>query len=371
MKKKNIAAIILFLLLIITALGVYLRVSHNDSAKSKRPARVTNVTLGKLNHGSIMLTETLTGNILPVQQANIYSRVNGNIERIYVDIGSYVGKGTLLALIDTSIYTQNKKQAYAALLQARANLENTKLNYERNKSLNEQDLNAKQDVDNSKTAYDVANAQVQAALANYNNSATQLGYCRITAPFSGYITKRLLDAGAYVTSSPNSPGSTLFTLMDINRLKVSVYLPEKDIPLLDSVQDIQITADALPGKVFSGRVSKTGESVDLNTRTMEIEIEIENPKKILKPGMYATITIILDKKDNADILPNYVVLNDQDGDYVYVVGPDDIAAKKYVKTGISHNNNYEILSGLDDNDRIVFDGQTLIKNGSKVNIVTK
>ncbi len=349
-------------------IAVILRVKNDASAALSRPVITQVVKLGKAYYGDIARAESLTGDIMPMQQANIYSKVSGNIEKIYVDIGDRVSKEQLLALIDTTIYSQNTKQAHASFLQASANLENAKLNYSRNKSLFKQNLIAQQDLDNSKTAYDVALAQEEAANANYSNSLTQLSYCKVTAPFSGNITKRFLDPGAYVTSSTTSASSTLFTLMDVDNLKAIINLPEKDVPLIPQVTDVQVIADAIPGKIFKAKLKKISEAVDLSTRTMAIEIDIDNTGKLLKPGMFATINIILGKKSNVLILPNNVVLNDESGNYVFVFNPDSTVTQAYVQVGIQQNNLDEILSGVDTTNKIVFVGQTLIKNGSKVKI---
>ncbi len=367
-KKKKISYAIIAVILVVFLIAAVLRIKNNSAESSKRPAVTPVVRLGKAYIGDISRTESLTGDIMPIQQATIFSKVSGNIEKIYVDIGDRVGKNQLLALIDTTIYSQNAKQSHANYIQAVANLENAKLNYTRNKTLLAQNLISQQDLDNSKTAYDIALAQEEAMSANYSNALTQLSYCKITAPFPGNITKRFLDPGAYVTSSTTSASSTLFTLMDVDRLKAILNLPEKDVPLIPQVSDVQVIADALPGKIFKAQLKKISEAVDLSTRTMAIEIDIDNSGRLLKPGMFATINILLGKRSGVLLLPNYTVLNDQNGNYVFVVNPDSTVNQKYIQVGVQQNNLDEILSGVDTTDRIVFVGQTLIKNGSKVKI---
>ncbi len=335
------------------------------------PQRRTSVPVvipGKLLTGEIVKSESLTGDISPIQQANIFTKVNGNIEKIYADIGDAVNQNQVLALIDTTIYSQNLKQAKASYMQAYANLENSKLIFERNQKLLDQNLIAKQDLDNAKTSLDVASAQKEAAFAVYTNALTQLGYCKITAPFSGYITKRMFDPGTYVSASTNNQSSILFTLMNVNQLKSIVNIPEKDVPSLSSISSIEVTPDALPGKIFKANIKRISGAVDIDTRTMAVEIDIENPGKILKPGMFATINLILEKKENSNFLPNQVVLNDDEGDYVYLLNPDSTVTKKYVKIGIQQDNKFEILSGLTGNDKIVFVGQELIKDKMKVRV---
>ena len=362
-KKKNIVIGSIVLLLILL---IIVRFATNDPAKRSLPLPV--VIQGTLTRSEMINAETLTGDILPVQQATIYPKVNGNIEKIFVDIGDRVIKNQTLALIDTTIYSQNAKLAKANLIQAEANYENSRVIFDRNKKLLEQNLISKQDHDNAKTAMDIAVAQKEAANANYTNSVTQLGYCKITAPFTGSITKRFFDAGAYVTASSSSPGSNLFMLMDINNLKSMVNIPEKIVPLLKKVIDVNVQADALPGKIFKAKLKKISNAVDLATRTMAVEIDVDNGEKLLKPGMFATINLIFERKQNSLTLPNQVVLNDDNGNYIYVIKSDSTVSKKYVQVGIQYNNKDEILSGVNENEKIVFVGQNLIKDNAKVKI---
>ena len=370
MKRKNriIIIVTVITLLLILIVASIVRINRTSSEAAKKPTLAINISTGKAIVGEISEVESLTGNILSVQQAGIYSKVSGNIEKISSDIGDNVRIGQLLALIDTTIYSQNVKLALANYNQTKANLANTKLNFERNKSLLDQNLISKQDVDNSETAYNVALAQMEASYANYINSKTMLSYCRITAPFNGVITKRYFDAGVYVNSSANQSSSTLFILTDLDHLKAKIYVPEKDIKQLSDKIRFQVIADALTGKVFNAKLRKVSGAVDLSTRTMEVEIDIENSDRMLKPGMFIIVNLIVKQHENALILPNEVILNDQTGDFVFVVNKNHTVSKKMVKLGLTQNNRTEILSGINENDLIVFSGQNVLRDGSTVKV---
>jgi RND family efflux transporter MFP subunit len=129
-----------------------------------------------------------------------------------------------------------------------------------------------------------------------------------------------------------------------------------------------VTADAFPENKFSARISKISQSIDLATRTMAVEIEINNTGTLLKPGMFATVQFVTEKKLNANLIPNQVALADEKGDFVFVLNPDTTVSKRYIKIGIRMDDKLEILSGLTDTDQIVFIGQTLIKDKMKVKI---
>ena len=355
-------------ILVLLAIFVYLRLRANaaDAGKVLRPAPTVQVSDPRV--GSIERTISFTGDIDAIQEATIFPRVNGNIEEEYVNIGSYVTKGEILALIDTSVYSENVRQAKGIYLQARATLENDKLTYERNKSLLSQNLIAKQDLDNSEAAYKVALAQEQAAAATLKNTEIQLGYCRVQAPFTGYVTRRFFDPGTYVTSSTNSNSSTLFYLADLNRVKVLVNVLEEDIPLLPKVEDAQIKVDAYPNMTFHGKITRISQQLDLSTRTMPVEIDIDNPRALLKPGMFANVDLIFDKAENALVLPSQVILKDDSGTYVYTLDAGDVVHKNYVKIGVVHDNEDQILSGLTSDKQVVFMGYDMVHDGMKVRV---
>jgi membrane fusion protein, multidrug efflux system len=366
-KKKRILVFGILSIIILIILA-YFRIMDSLSESSRRPAVIPSVIVSKPVIGEISSTLSLTGDINPIQQANIYSRVSGNIQKIYCDIGEPVRQGKLLALIDTTIYSQNVRQALASLMQAEANLQNAKMNYERNRNLLTQNLIAKQDVDNSKTAYDIAVAQKESANAMYKNAMTQLNYCKITAPFSGIITKRYLDPGAYVSAGTSSPSSVLFILMDIEKVKVLANVPEKELPSLTKVEEVDIKTGAYPDKVFSGVIQRSSQSLDLATRTMLVEIDIENEEHLLKPGMFAEISLVLERKQNILTLPSNVLMSDDSGKYVFMLTHDTVALKKYVTIGLQDENSSEIISGLQESDKFVSVGQTMIKDKMKVRI---
>lgn len=252
-KKKKWIIIISFVFIFIFAFFVYYRISENIKASQKQTRAPQTVELIQSEREDITSELSFSGDILAVQQTNIYSRVTGNIQKIYVDIGDYVHTGKLLALIDQSTFVQSVKQTEGLLNQAKASLENNKVYFERLRVLYEKGLTSKGDLDNSETLVKVTEAQVQTAEANYNNARLQLGYCSISAPFSGYITKRFLDQGSLVSSGTSN---SIFILSNISKLKIMVSVLEKDIPLLENVKDVTVKTDAYPNEVFTGKFRK-------------------------------------------------------------------------------------------------------------------
>ncbi|MBI1804545.1 MAG: efflux RND transporter periplasmic adaptor subunit [Ignavibacteriae bacterium] len=325
------------------------RIMGNSSSSDTRRQNTPLVRVDQPRRETVITTLRFTGDILPIQQANIYSKVNGTLNRVYVDIGASVRQGQLLALIDTTELSQQVQQNAAKF-------QNARLNYERTKELAEQNLVAKQDLDN-------ADAAMKVARADYEAAKTRLSYARITAPFAGYITKRFLDEGANVTSN----NATLFTLMDIDQLKIMVSVLEKDISLVRLGESATIRVDAFPGNVFLGKVARFSQSVDLSTRTMAVEIDVPNQKPGIRltPGMFANITLIVREDKDAITVPTDALLKDDRSYYVYVID-STVAHRKDITVGVEQNGRTEVSSGLTGTERLVVAGQQLIRDGGQV-----
>ncbi|MDE3058331.1 MAG: efflux RND transporter periplasmic adaptor subunit [Bacteroidota bacterium] len=355
MKKTRTYLIIGIIALVLIILVVARFSSIGNSADARR----STVPIVKVEHAARENVEyklQFNGDVIAIQQANIFSKVSGNLERVLVDMGSRVRRNQLLAVIDpTELYQQVQQTA--------ATYANARIIYRRNEELLKQNLIAKQDRDN-------AEAAMKVALANYENAKTKLGYTRITAPFSGFITKRYLDPGALVTGN----NSTLFSLMDLSSVKVIVNVLEKDIPLISPGKKAIVAVDAFPGKNYDGTISRLSEAVDLSTRTMAVEIDIPNEDNSLKPGMFATVTLVVAQHPDAVTVPTYSLMKDNVGQFVFALSSkgspsDSNAAKKIrVKTGIEIGTRTEITSGLTGGETIITTGQQFLHDGSPVTV---
>jgi RND family efflux transporter MFP subunit len=364
-KKKIYIIVFIVVVLIVAASLIYYRVNENIKS-SQRPAPAPlSVEVSMPLRGDISSTLSFSGDILAIQQTNIYSRITGNIQKIYADIGDFVPGGKLLAVIDKSTLYQTVRQTEGLLNQAIANLDNNRVNYDRIQKLFEKGLTSQNELDNALTLVKVSEAQVESAKANYNNSLLQVNYCNIRAPFSGYITKRFLDEGSLVSQGT---ANSIFTLSDISKLKIIVNVLEKDIPKLDEVSEVKVTTDAYPDEVFTARYRKMAQAVDINTRTMPVQVDIDNTSRILKPGMFAKVELLLETHQGSLIIPEQCIRKDDKGEFVFVVSDDNTALKKYVVSGLNSANKTEIISGINESDKVVSVGQELIQENSKVKI---
>jgi RND family efflux transporter MFP subunit len=300
----------------------------------------------------VTYTLRYTGDIGAVQQANIFSKVSGNVERMYVDIGTYVRRNQILAVIDSTELFQQYEQALATY-------NNNKINFNRTKQLFQQNLIARQELDNAEAALKVASA-------NFATAQTRLSYAKVTAPFSGYITKRFLDRGALV-----QPGSsTLYTIMDIDSVKIVVNVLEKDIPLITRGKKAIIKVDAFPGRQFEGTIQRVNQAIDLTTRTLTIEIVIPNWGGALKPGMYAEVNIIAAQHKDALTVPTQAVMHDEKGNFLYLLD-NGKARRNNIQTGADENGQTEVTTGITDSASVISVGQQFLKDGINVRLVKK
>ena len=348
MRKQKTYIIAGIVLLAILAIAT-IRITTRRSASGPRRSNVPTVRVEKPLRDTVAYTLQSTGDVVSIQQASIFSKVSGNLDRVYVNLGVAVKRNQLLALIDTTELAQQVQQTAATYYNARAE-------YLRTKELYEKDLGAKQELDN-------AEALMKVAEANNGTAKTRLGYTRITAPFAGTITKRNLDPGALVT--PNT--STLFTLMNLDSVKVAINILEKDIPLITIGNEAVVTADALPDNPVKGRVGRLSQAVDLATRTMAAEIFVPNKDHRLKPGMYASVTLVLSEHPNAITVPAQAVLKDANGPFVYVV-EGKTAKRMPVQTGIEQASRTEIVSGLSGTESLITTGQQFVRDGGPVSV---
>ena len=335
-------------LVVLAALFVWRMASGDPSADVRRQ----NVPVVKTEHPlrqTVMYNLLYTADVVAVQQAGIYPKVSGTLDRVYADMGTPVRRGQMLALIDTTELFQTRQQAEATA-------QNARLTYRRTKDLFDQKLVAAQDIENAEAAMKVADATLDVA-------TTRLNYARITAPFSGTVTRKFLDPGAVVSAL----SSTLFTLMDLDNMKIIINVLEQDIPRVTMGLTATVTVDAFPGKTFTGSVSKFAQAVDLATRTMAVEIDVPNRDHLLRPGMFASVTLTVGKRDDALTLPTQAFLKDDQGLYVFVAR-GDTARRMAIRTGNEQNSRTEILSGLTGTEDVITTGQQFVRNGGAVTV---
>jgi membrane fusion protein (multidrug efflux system) len=369
------------LVLTLVALVTF-RLVSSGAKKDPRKERVISVGTMSPVRKDLDVRLVYTADIQPYQQVNIFSRVDGYIAKIHVDRGDYVKADQLLVEVDHTDYVHAVNRAKANLAAARANvvsqeatIHNAKLNLDRMRSLIKDQYVAQQDVDNAQAAYEVAVAQVDSLRAQVHQmevalqqAETNLTYSYIRAPFAGSISIRNLDAGAFVSGSTGSTSTLsrgILVLQDITTVRVLVDVVEKDVPLVKIGQPAELRADAYPGRVFTGQVTRVVQALNPSTRTMTVEVDIPNPDRALKGGMFARVELVVGTHANALQIPIDAVTRLETDQYVYAV-QDGKARKTPVVLGIQSDGLIEIVKGLTGTEPIIVSGKDLVTDGVKV-----
>jgi RND family efflux transporter MFP subunit len=204
--------------------------------------------------------------------------------------------------------------------------------------------------------------------ANLERAETLLGFCKITAPFSGVITKRAVDPGAFVpaaTSGSAAQNAMVVTLMDFSKVRVQIAVPENEVPLVRHGLPVKVTVEELPGRVFEGSITRFSQVLDDATKTMLAETDLENPRRELRPGMYATAKLGVEQHANAVLVPVEAAVVEKSGTSVFVVA-DGKAKKVPVKTGFNDGASVEILDGLEPKQAVILVGKLGLSSGQAV-----
>jgi HlyD family secretion protein len=409
--------ILLVILVVFGGLILY-RVWASPQKKSNQkrggPAEIP-VQVAPVIQKNLVYTLKTNGDILPLNQVDLFPKVSGYLEKMLVNLGDSVRQGQIVAQIDRTDFFHKTKEVEAKLAQARAQLseieagtraeelreaeesvrqarsrfENAKLQRERINALFQRQVISKKEFDLAEMDYTVAEAQwasseqhlkmlregarqevkeaSQAKLREMEAILAQerirLENTSIVAPFSGEIIKRFVDNGALV-----SPSTPIVTLVHTDTLKIVANVLEKDISLIKIGMKGKIRTDSYPDRVFEGKVARLNSALDLTTRTLQAEIYISNPGRLLKPGMFAKIEVVLSENPNALVIPKYAVLEEKGKRSVFTVKGHQ-AIRVPVATGHEQEEEIEILEGLSPGDQVVVRGQEYLRDGATVRLI--
>jgi HlyD family secretion protein len=294
-KRRNIIFGIVALVLIAAAVIVF------TSSKSSE----TMYRTLKLERGDISVVVTATGSLSADTTVQVGTQVSGTLARIFVDFNSVVKKGQVIAIIDTTFLWTQVEDAEASLQKAVAQTNQTQRDYSRIQDLFRKNLESQADYDAAKTNYESAVAQQKSAQAALDRARINLKYATIRAPISGVVISRNVDVGQTVAASLAAP--TLFVIAnDLTKMQVQASIDEADIGKIRVGQNVKFTVDAYPELQFEGRVGqiRLQPNVVQNVVNYTVIIEAPNPALKLMPGMTATITVLVDRRDNVLKLPN-------------------------------------------------------------------
>jgi membrane fusion protein (multidrug efflux system) len=324
--------------------------------KAESPAAVKVVRPKK---GDILRTVTLPAMIAANQQAMLYAKASGYLKRIGVDKGDEVKEGDLLAEIEAP-------ELIADVARAKAELQLAQIEYKRAEDAQKRapDLVVIQTVDTAKGRFEVAKA-------NLERAEVMVSFCKITAPFAGVVTRRFVDPGAFIpaaTAGSNARSAALLSLADFKTVRVQMPVPESEVPLVVKGLPVNVSVEGLAGRNILGTVTRFAHVLDEMDKTMLTEIDLENTRGELRPGMYATAKLGVEKHSDALLLPVDAVLMEKSGAAVFTVA-DGKAKKTPVRTGFNDGAFIEILEGVQPNDSVILVGKMILNNGQPVNAV--
>jgi RND family efflux transporter MFP subunit len=311
----------------------------------------------------------LPGNVQPFITSPIYSRTNGYLKKWYFDIGAHVKQGQLLALIETPEVDQQLEQARSNLLTAQANLELAAITKTRYQGLLKSNAVSQQDVDNAVGTYNANKAIVEADKAAVEQYSALVSFEKIYAPFDGVITARNTDIGDLINSGSSTGVKTdLFHIAQPGKLRVYVNVPEEYSQGIKVGMTADLNLAEFPGRKFQGTLVRTAEDINMTTRTLLVEIDVDNPKGTLLTGSYAEVHLAVPTQASTLLLPVNTLIFRSEGLNVGVVKDGNVTLTP-VTPGHDFGNQIEIVAGLKPDDQVIINPPDSIVSGQPVQIV--
>jgi RND family efflux transporter MFP subunit len=311
----------------------------------------------------------LPGNVQPFITSPIYSRTNGYLKKWYFDIGAHVKKGQLLAVIETPEVDQQLQQARSNLLTAQANLELASVTKNRYQGLLKSNAVSQQDVDNAVGTYNANKSIVEADKAAVEQYSALASFEKIYAPFDGVITARNTDIGDLISSGSGTGVKTdLFHIAQPGKLRVYVNVPEEYSQGIKTGMIADLSLAEFPGRKFQGKLVRTAEAITVTTRTLLVEVDVENPTGTLLSGSYAEVHMAVPTHASTVLLPVNTLIFRSEGLHVATVN-DGKAVLTTVTPGHDFGNQIEIVAGLKPDDQVIINPPDSIVSGQAVQIV--
>jgi RND family efflux transporter MFP subunit len=311
----------------------------------------------------------LPGNVQPYISSPIYARTNGYLKKWYFDIGARVKQGELLAVIETPEVDQQLEQARSNLLTAQANLELASITKTRYQGLLKSNAVSQQDVDNAVGSYNANAAIVEADKAAVQQYSALVSFEKVYAPFDGVITARNTDIGDLINSGSTSNVKTdLFHIAQPGELRVYVNVPEEYSRGITVGMKADLTLAEFPNQQFQGKVVRTADDINVTTRTLLIEIDVDNPTGTLLTGSYAEVHLAVPTQASTFLIPVNTLLFRTEGLRVGIVKTGKVVLAA-VTPGHDFGDEIEIVSGLKSDDQVIINPPDSIVSGQEVQIV--
>jgi len=312
----------------------------------------------------------LPGNTQAFNDTPIYARTNGYLKKFFVDIGQHVTQGQLMAIIETPEVDQQLQVAEADLKSAQANLSLADTTAQRYQNLLKSDSVSKQETDVAVSGAAAKRASVEAAEANVRRLQQLQSFEHIYAPFSGVVTARNTDIGDLIDAgSGSAQPKDLFRIAATGKLRVFVAVPEIYAPNIHDGDTATLTLDEYPGQQFTGRIARNSNAIDMASRTLNVEVDVDNPQNKLLPGAYVFVHFRLPQQEAQLSVPANALLFRSEGLRVAVVSNGRVHLQP-ITIAKDNGATLEVANGLNPSDQIILDPADSIAEGQPVRIVT-
>ncbi len=308
----------------------------------------------------------LPAEIKPWQEASIFARVNGYLKSWLVDIGAHVTQDQLLAEIDTPDLDQQLAQAHSQAVLAKRNLEQAKSTNTKWQDLYKEGVVSQLDAENMNTSQATNQANTEAFAANLRFLEQQVAFKRVTAPFAGTITIRNVNVGDLITA--NNTNMEMFHIQQTDPLRVYFRIPQTQAPSIAVGQTFDVQVGAQSAKTYPGKVISTSEAVSPDSRTMLVQVQVDNSKNEILPGSYATIRVPQSVLGKILILPDNTLIFRGKNQQVGVVDAKGVVQLRDVKVGRDFGIQSEILSGVTESDKVIVNPSDSLTTGTTVRV---
>jgi len=367
--------------LIIPAVGVLLTVSVFSSCSSsdgeeRKPGKAeathadssaAPVAVFSLEKGRLSTNFVTPGELIAYQQVDLYAKVSSFVKKLYVDVGSEVKEGQLLVTMEAPELGSQLASAQSRVKSQEALYIASKANYDRLVETSKTPGTISQnDIDQADARQKSDLAQWEAAKSAYSEVAETLKYLEVRAPFSGIISARNVNPGAYVGPSGKGSELPMFTLQEQKHLRLVVSVPEAYTGFLSQKDEVKFTVKALPSQVFKAKVNRLAGALDNRLRAERTEMDVYNDNRQLLPGMVAEVNLPMPAQDSTFVVPVTAVVNSTERVFVIRVGSDHRAEWVDVKTGRSEGGKMEVYGDLKPGDQLVKVASEERRNGSVI-----
>ena len=367
-RMRRYVLIAVALALLLAAWGILSRLSaRNALERQAQQATMLTVATTRPKAGPAADHLVLPGNVQSYFEAPIYARTSGYLKVWYTDIGAGVKQGQLLAQIDAPDLDQQLRQAQADLATARANYILARTTNERWQGLLTTQSVSQQDADQRAGDAAAKLAAQQSAAANVQRLLELESFKRVVAPFAGVVTQRNTDVGALINAG-ESPGSALFRVADTHRLRIYVFVPQAYAAEIRPGLEAALEFTDHPGQRYTATVASTAHALDAVSRTLQVELQIDNSGGALLPGSYVQVSFTLPSQANTLRVPANVVIFRTSNLQVATLDAGQRVRLKSITAGRDFGTEIEVLAGLNPDDTLIVSPPDSVVNGMQVRV---